>query len=560
MDSAQDRYARNDAAAEGVTEEQATSMSTMEEEEAAAERSDGQTAAPRPENTEEAAAAHAGAGVRADDAHVLRRDVCVLALAERRGLLKDSLAALRAFSEGVPASADLHREAIGGAEELFDGHNKGGRKTEGGRVAPASHESEAVVAAAAAVCVQQRVANGYCQPDAAASKGMGKGNLVSGFPASSVVMSVPTAAGSLPVESVLMNDDVLALEEGCWAAPEGVEEVKLHVCLAHRASVEQVELVVPFAVQPGVVGSTGVGASVPGGEGGFTAEQGMELRMTMDEYLVHGALPHRDAWVWDVAGVLSAMPDRAAAPGTVLTFRPPAAGGQEGRVLCINVRVSKGQALRLGRLRVWGAPAVAAFQAPPALVGSSECVAQSGVSAILQTRLAAEAIRGVRAAIREGGCGGMLGACNGEGLALDLVLEPGTPIIGLAIELRPSSRSGLPGAAGSAAAAMAAISSDVPASSSHMGTPVPYQPAEACLLVLGGGGGRVGGHGASDVRLDVRLPMVLAPSTLYYALPAPAVSGHVTLLLGRTYGGGWADKTALKHLGVQLYTYKLSET
>jgi hypothetical protein len=52
---------------------------------------------------------------------------------------------------------------------------------------------------------------------------------------------------------------------------------------------------------------------------------------------------------------------------------------------------------------------------------------------------------------------------------------------------------------------------------------------------------QVGGRGAVDVRLDMRLPLVLTPTTLYYALPAPAVAGQVSLLLGRCYGGGWAD-------------------
>ena len=40
------------------------------------------------------------------------------------------------------------------------------------------------------------------------------------------------------------------------------------------------------------------------------------------------------------------------------------------------------------------------------------------------------AIRGVRANLLNGGCGGMMGACNGEGLALELIVDPGTPITG----------------------------------------------------------------------------------------------------------------------------------
>lgn len=137
-------------------------------------------------------------------------------------------------------------------------------------------------------------------------------------------------------------------------------------------------------------------------------------------------------------------------------------------------------------------------------------------------------------------------------------MDAGTPITGVALELRPPTHSVLPGAAGTAGAVMAAaMSHDAPAQ--HTGTAIPQQPAEACLLILAGGGGQVGGRGACDVRLDVRLPLVLAPTTLYFALPAPAVAGHVSLLLGRSYGGGWADKASLKHLGVQLYSFKLSD-
>ena len=37
------------------------------------------------------------------------------------------------------------------------------------------------------------------------------------------------------------------------------------------------------------------------------------------------------------------------------------------------------------------------------------------------------------------------------------------------------------------------------------------------------------------------------------------VAGHVSLLIGRSYGGGWADRSSLKHLAFQLYTFKLSD-
>ena len=100
---------------------------------------------------------------------------------------------------------------------------------------------------------------------------------------------------------------------------------------------------------------------------------------------------------------------------------------------------------------VIGRPAVVPFVPPQTLVGSPECVAQTTLVAMLHTRFGVAPLRGVRASIREGGCGGMLGACNGEGLALELCVESGTPIFGLALELRPPAQSILLSAAGSTA-------------------------------------------------------------------------------------------------------------
>jgi len=497
--------------------------------------------------------------VRVDDAHVLRKDVCWLALAERRANLREALRSLRACGEGADGGADVHRLAAGCADE-FDGHNKGGRKSEGGRVAHSSAECEAVTAAAVALRSMHLVLEGYGEaipskrtPDAAISEytdaprasGL---RVVSEFPSASIVLSVPTAVGSLPVESILMAEELLALEEGCWAAPEGVEEVSLHVCLSSRAEIQQIVLVVPSA--------NNAGGSGGGGSGGWKAEEGLELRMTVEEHLVHGARSTLDQWQWSVATHLQEKHAGAAPAGAMLCFSLPLPA--QGRVLRVHARVAKGQRLRLGRLRVMGSFAVPAFSPPPALVGSSESVARTTLTALLHTRVGAAPLKGVRASLREGGCGGTMGACNGEGLALDLMVEAGTPITGIALELRPLQSTGLPAAAGSAGAAVAAaLSTEVGAL--HSGTPLANQPAEACLLIIGGGGGQVGGRGACDVRLDARLPLVLAPTSLYFALPAPAVAGHVSLLLGRSYGGGWTDKSSLKHLGVQLYSFKLSD-
>jgi len=367
--------------------------------------------------------------------------------------------------------------------------------------------------------------------------------VVSQYPLASIVLSVPTAVASLPVESILMPEKLLGLEEGCWMAPQGVEEVSLHVCLSHRADIHQIEMVVPCA-------------EAEGSSDGFKADDGLELRMTVEEHLVHGARSTSDNWQWNVAAQVQEDHAGTAMPGSALCFRPPTS--LQGRVLRVHARVAPGRRLRIGRLRVVGIFAVHPFSPPPALVGSSESVAHTTLTALLQARAGAAPLKGVRASLREGGCGGTMGACNGEGLALDLIVEAGTPITGIAVELRPPQSSGLPAAAGSAGAAVAAaLSAEVGAL--HSGTPLTNQPAEVCLLVMAGGGGQVGGRGACDVRLDARLPLVLAPATLYFALPAPAVAGHVSLLLGRSYGGGWCDKSSLKHLGVQLYSFKLTD-
>ena len=76
--------------------------------------------------------------------------------------------------------------------------------------------------------------------------------------------SVPTAARALPAESILMSEEVVALEEGSWMAPgtqftcftstkiqiltcsrtlaEDVEEVSLQICLACRASLLEIQV------------------------------------------------------------------------------------------------------------------------------------------------------------------------------------------------------------------------------------------------------------------------------------------------------------------------------
>jgi hypothetical protein len=275
--------------------------------------------------------------------------------------------------------------------------------------------------------------------------------LVSEYPAACVALSVPTAAGALPVESVLMNEDVLPLDEGYWMAPEGVKQASLHICLALRASVQQLELVVPLShrtrahtldaasVEAQVEGKEGDGRE--GGEGrqgGYSADAGFEVRMTVHDHLVHGGRTQESEWLWDVSSELRVRPADAAAPWTVLTFSPPAPAA--GRFLCLRMRVSKGR-LCLARLRVRGVGATSLFHPPPSLVGSSECVAQTSLTSMLQVRHGLAAIRGVRANVVEGGCGGMMGACNGEGLSLELVVDLGTPITGVAIELRsPSQR------------------------------------------------------------------------------------------------------------------------
>ena len=502
---------------------------------------------PTQPSQQQAKGAEQGAGVKVqiDDAHVSRAAVCSLALAARRTALSAALVSLRASSQSMDASADLHR-AVAGAHE--DGHNKGGRKTESGRVSFSSHACEAVLAAAMAVALMRRVVEGYHVPrnqdDAldevgeAGAAGLSEhegARVVSEFPEASVVVSVPTAPQALPIETCLMPLEVLAGNEGCWTAPEGVCEVQVHIALTMRASVSRIDLVAPEPM-------------------GFAADEGMCIRVALQEYLVHGASTKREQWEWDVA----AAAGEAAAPGTVLSYRPASAGEAPavGRLLCLHVSVAKGHALRLGRVRVWGMPAISPSAPPASLTMSPECVAHTTLAALLQTRVGAAPLRGVRATLKDGGCGGLLGACNGEGIALELVVEAGTPIVGFALELRPLAVNMLPQAAGSAAAAMQAALANDAASPPQTGTAVPQQPAEACLMVLEGGGGGVGGRGACDVRMDVRLPQVLAPATLYYALPAPAVAGHVSLLLGRTYDGGWANKSTLKNVAVLLYTFK----
>jgi hypothetical protein len=354
----------------------------------------------------------------------------------------------------VSGGADMHRDPC---SDDHVGHNKGGRKTEGGRVAYLAPECQRVMAAAAALSAAHRVVEGYgvsasSSPGPADTRGVGRGmenvRLVSEYPAACVALSVPTAAGALPVESVLMNEDVLPLDQGYWMAPEGVKQASLHICLALRASVQQLELVVPLphrtrahtldTASVEAQGESKEGDVREGGEGGYSSDAGFVVRMTVHDHLVHGGRAQEGEWVWDVSSELRGRPADAAAQWTVLTFSPHAPAA--GRFLCLRMSVSKGR-LCLGRLRVRGVSATSLFHPPPTLVGSSECVASTSLTSMLQVRHGLAAIRGVRANVVEGGCGGMMGACNGEGLSLELVVDQGTPITGVAIELRsPSHR------------------------------------------------------------------------------------------------------------------------
>eukprot|EP00960_Hanusia_phi_P024926 733330-Hanusia_phi.AAC.1 len=249
-----------------------------------------------------------------------------------------------------------------------------------------------------------------------------------------------------------------------------------------------------------------------------------------------------EVWDWNVADSLE---EEATLPGSLLSFLPPppAPGQHEayGRFLFCTLQVPAGRQLQLGRLLVFGEwkkevllillslsslltpSCLQVFLAPSSLLGSPESVAQTSLSSLLLSRSGFVALKAVRAVVREQGIPAGFG-----GVILDFVVEQGTSITGFGLELKGST------------------------------TPSPL-PADVHLVVHGGAGGNVGGRDAKDAKLDVRVPLTAPGSKLFYALPAPAVAGQVTLALGRCYDGTWSPKSMLHNLRIMLYGFKGQE-
>jgi hypothetical protein len=165
-------------------------------------------------------------------------------------------------------------------------------------------------------------------------------------PAGALLLSVPTAAGALPAETLLMPARLLPLDAGHWAAPAGAREATLQVVLACRARVTEVAVTV----------------AAPG----LAAGAAPLFACSLHEHTGTAAAPAA-AFEWQLP---------AAPPGATLTRAAPP-GGAPGRLLSLRLLLPDGAAdtqvcpCRPARRRCAPPPALTSRLALPAAAGSS---------------------------------------------------------------------------------------------------------------------------------------------------------------------------------------------